>query len=126
MAFFQKLGIPGPVRVAYGETRRWCGFNQGAIVMEEIKGVKDLETIALDYPTQLQDKDWLWQVVRTVASYTRLLHQHQFIHVDLKWRNILVEATQSPKVYFIDCPVGKKVTKFFLGAWSSERLGMPR
>ena len=44
----------------------------------------------------------------TITPHTAKLHHNGFIHNDLKWRNILVQDTTEPKVYFIDCPVGRR------------------
>jgi len=43
-----------------------------------------------------------------IANYTHILHSQSFIHNDLKLRNILISLDPLAKVYFIDCPVGRK------------------
>jgi tRNA A-37 threonylcarbamoyl transferase component Bud32 len=35
------------------------------------------------------------------------MHQNRFGHLDLKWRNILVTLSDTPQIYFIDCPAGQ-------------------
>ena len=39
-----------------------------------------------------------------LAKATRTLHDHHFVHNDLKWRNLLVDEQR--RLFLIDCPAG--------------------
>jgi tRNA A-37 threonylcarbamoyl transferase component Bud32 len=101
---FARWGIPTAEVVAYGLERRYGAFWRGAMITREIEGAEDLASLARRQDARLRDHAWVAHVIRQVAAHTRLLHEHHFIHNDLKWRNILVD--QEGKVYFIDCPLG--------------------
>ena len=103
MQLFTKLGIPTAEVVAYGYERRFGLFNRGAVITKEIINTQDLAAIALQQDPRLSDKHWIKSVISQLAAITRTLHQHQFIHNDLKWRNIPVD--NDGKIYLIDCPL---------------------
>ncbi len=37
------------------------------------------------------------------------MHRHRFVHNDLKFRNVLVDFSNCPEVYIIDCPLGRRL-----------------
>lgn len=109
LKFFAKLKIPTPVIINFIEDRNFIRFNKGVLITEQIKDVYSLADLAENKKEIFKNKTWLNKVIRQLASYTRKIHNHNFIHNDLKWRNILVTLDLSnPKVYFIDCPCGSK------------------
>lgn len=113
LKYFAALGIATPPVVAYGEARRWGCFSHGVLITAALSETTDLVQLDQAY---LQDTAWLQRVSFAIANYTRKLHQHGFIHNDLKWRNILVDkSAASDDVYFIDCPVGRK--RYFYCRW---------
>jgi tRNA A-37 threonylcarbamoyl transferase component Bud32 len=112
---FAKWNIPVPEMVAWGMERRFGAFHRGALITRELVGAQDLAALAhLDDPRFL-DGQWVLRVSRQIAAHTRTLHENRFIHNDLKWRNILVDA--SDKVWFIDCPLGA----YWVGAMLTYR-----
>ena len=108
LMFFQKLGIPTPEVVAFGQESSLKIFKTGALVLKEAENTMDLAAIAKNNPELLKQKKWIEQIGLLYAKYTRRLHENKFIHIDLKWRNILVTMDKKPKVFFIDCPSGGK------------------
>jgi len=104
---FQSWGIPTAIPVAYGLERRFGAFVRGALVTEELKGTRDLADLALSGDLRLQDRPWVSAVLHQVARATRSMHAAGFAHNDLKWRNLLVDDSPQPTVYFIDCPTGQ-------------------
>ena len=62
----------------------------------------------------MKDRAWRRLVIRRLADAVHTLRDHRFIHGDLKWRNILVETGDDPKVFVIDCPLGRKLMGPFL------------
>lgn len=108
LQFFDSLGIPTPKLAAWGERYQGQRF-QGALITEELQGTEDLATLNEMGAEQFDRRDWFCHVARQVALYTRLLHEQQFMHVDLKWRNILVGQGERPDVFFFDCPSGRRL-----------------
>ena len=101
---FADWGIPTASIVARGMQRKACAFVRGAMITREIPETRDLSDLALEKDACLQDAGWVRQVSFQVADFTRVLHQHRFVHNDLKWRNILID--RQPKAFLIDCPTG--------------------
>lgn len=108
LLYFSKLGIPTAYIVAYGQELRWGLFRRGALITEELKNTTDMAALVKAQSPLLKDKNWVMRVCRQIADFTKRLHENGFIHYDLKWRNILINNEKKPRVFFIDCPVGKK------------------
>ena len=107
LQFFAACGIPTAPIVAFGMERKFGFFNRGFLITAEVKNTQDLAEIAAADDPRLHNRDWVRSVSKQIASHTATLHRHGFIHNDLKWRNILIQDSAVPKVYFIDCPVGR-------------------
>lgn len=103
---FQKLGIPTPELVAYGEQRPLSGTKHAALITRELINTADLLSIAKTRHPLWQNPQWTHEIITQVADFTRKLHTQRFYHGDLKWRNILVCLEQTPQIYFHDCPMG--------------------
>ena len=108
LLLFSKLGISTAHVVAYGQELRWGLFRRGALITAELKNTTDMAALAKAQSPLLEDRNWLMQVCRQIAIFTKRLHDNRFIYNDLKWRNILVTPEVNPEVYFIDCPAGRK------------------
>ncbi len=110
LLWFDRIGIPTAKVVAYGEEHFFCKTFRGAMITASVDNSKDLRWLALNKPEYINNSEWLDKVISQLADITRALHQNNFCHNDLKWRNILVtEDLNNPKVYLIDCPVGQKI-----------------
>jgi len=92
--------------VAFGLEHHWGIFKRGVLVTQHLENTIDLQTLSRTSPETLKNIAWLKQILQQVATHTRQLHNHHFIHNDLKWRNILVTLNDTPSVYFFDCPLG--------------------
>lgn len=106
LLYFKQLEIPTPRLVAYGQQCKLGQFTLGALITEEIES-NDLATLAQTDRSLFHNSNWLNRVMTQCAEYTKRLHDHGFVHWDLKWRNILISTTSEPNVYFFDCPLGK-------------------
>jgi len=116
LQWFHRMGIPTAPLVAFGLERRFGLFQRGVLVTEALPGCLDLARMARRDHPRLGDGDWLRQVSDRLALITRRMHQARFCHNDLKWRNVLVEPdSDSPAVYLIDCPTGRRWPFPFLG-----------
>ncbi|HRP75244.1 MAG TPA: lipopolysaccharide kinase InaA family protein [Rhodocyclaceae bacterium] len=103
---FRAWGIPTATVVAYGLERRLGGFSRGAMITEEVPDTVDLAHLARTDDSRLRDRGWVAEVSRQVAAITRAMHDRNFVHNDLKWRNLLI-TNGPPRVYLIDCPSGE-------------------
>ena len=95
--FFHKLGLPGAKVVASGEETRFGIFQRGALITEEAVNTSDLLQMVLDSNPLLKDREWVSQVIAQVASAAKTMHENNFIHIDFKWRNILVTPDKNPQ-----------------------------
>ena len=111
---FNEMGIATATVVAFGEGRDDSGY-QGVMVTREVEGTSDLASIAASGAT-LGNRDWRRTVIRRLSESVRTMHGHGFVHNDLKWRNILAELSENPRVYVIDCPQGRSLFGLFLKA----------
>ncbi len=107
LLYFESLGIPTPRIVAYGR-ERINGQTLEVLVTAGVDNAIDLATLARQQPERFNKRTWFLMIMEQVADYTRRLHDDSFVHWDLKWRNILLQNEKKPKVYFFDCPLGRK------------------
>lgn len=103
---FGGFGIPSARIVAFGERRGFGAAHQGTIVTEEVGDTVDLWELVNKHPEQAGRVTWMKRVIDRLAQHVRSMHQHRFVHNDLKFRNILVDFSNCPEVYIIDCPLG--------------------
>lgn len=101
---FADWGIPTAQVVARGMERRAGVFVRGAMITREIPDTRDLSDLAIEQDPCLKNPAWIATVSQQIADFTRAMHQHRFVHNDLKWRNILID--QQLKAFLIDCPTG--------------------
>ncbi len=103
---FQAWGIPTARLVAYGLERKGRQFVRGALITEELPDTVDMAEMARLGDQRLKDGRWVMAVSQQLARATRTMHAAGFAHNDLKWRNLLVDRSDPPRLYFIDCPAG--------------------
>lgn len=111
LLLFQSLDIPTAPVVAWGSRRNAIGRTiEEFIVTESIEDAIPLDTFIEEHcsdPTKSEHLVCREQIINQVALATRTIHAANFIHHDLKWRNLLCRFEQGlPKVYWIDCPTG--------------------
>ncbi len=107
LRLFNALDIPTPPVVAFGEQWGLSGERRGVLVTREQANAVDLAALARTGGPELQSRFWVQRVAHQIAGAVRKLHNNNFCHNDLKWRNILVTRQAAPTVYFIDCPAGR-------------------
>ncbi|ACO80599.1 lipopolysaccharide kinase [Azotobacter vinelandii CA] len=114
---FAKWGIPAASPAAWGLERDGGGaFLRGALITRELPDTRDLARLARDKDPRLADPRWVDIVSRQLARATRTMHDHHFVHNDLKWRNLLVD--DEGRLFLIDCPMGG----FWWGHWLCWRI----
>lgn len=104
LKLFARWGIPTAAVVAYGLERQAGAFVRGALITRELLNTQDLAALVKQADPRLQDPAWVDAISRRLADSTRRLHDHHFVHNDLKWRNLLVN--EAGELFFIDCPTG--------------------
>ncbi|WP_339486947.1 lipopolysaccharide kinase InaA family protein [Pseudomonas sp. EL_65y_Pfl2_R95] len=113
---FAKWGVPTSQVVASGLERKNGAFVRGALITQELPDTQDLAAMAIDHDPRLQRAQWVTQVSEQIAAMTRCLHDNNFTHNDLKWRNLLVDG--QAQVFLIDCPTGS----FWWGVFLQYRI----
>lgn len=109
LIYFQQLGIKTPKVAAYGEEKKSGLFNgRSVLITEEVKNTRDLAYLALNQSELFRNRAWKQRVFQQVAANVAKLHDRQFIHNDLNWRNILVSLDEEAQVYFLDVPMGRR------------------
>ena len=101
---FAAWGIPTAPIAAYGLERKAGAFARGALITQEVVDTLDMSRLAATDDARLHDRAWVDDVSRQLAKATRTLHDHHFVHNDLKWRNLLVDEQR--RLFLIDCPAG--------------------
>jgi tRNA A-37 threonylcarbamoyl transferase component Bud32 len=109
LQLIRRMNIPTLELVAFGEEKKLLGGRRGVLVTRDIPGVVDLEAIAKLKTSVLQQANWVNGVIDKLSSYVRIMHDHNFVHGDLKWRNILVNSSDATEVYIFDCPQGRQL-----------------
>jgi len=116
---FQRLGIASAERIACGEQRDWLGrLRRAFIVTRAVPNASTLlEFVQKHCPDAAgpERKEMRAAIITQLAGMTRRIHEANFFHNDLFWRNILVQFSSSagPKLCWIDCPRGKFRLWFF-------------
>ncbi|KAB7628203.1 lipopolysaccharide kinase InaA family protein [Alkalilimnicola sp. S0819] len=108
LRLFARLGIATADIAGFEQHRAWGRFRRAALVTREIPDTTDLARMAREADPKLRDRRWVAEVSRQLADYTARLHRIGFCHNDLKWRNVMVSRGAPPRVYLIDCPIGRR------------------
>ncbi|OYW90855.1 MAG: heptose kinase [Pseudomonadales bacterium 32-61-5] len=113
---FARWGVPTVSIVAYGLERRFGSFMRGALITRGLEDSVDLAAMVARGDCRLADSVWVDRISRQLAQATRTLHEHNFAHNDLKWRNLLVNDQDA--IFLIDCPTGN----FWWGPFLRRRI----
>lgn len=108
LLFFRSLGLHIPEPIAFGERRKGFVFKAGVLVSAEIPGAVDLAWLVEQRPELFANREWFASLCSALGEPLRRLHDTGFAHNDLNWRNVLLTLEPSLKVYFFDCPTGRR------------------
>ena len=111
---FERWNLPAARVMAFGIEKRGPFFKRGAVITAEISDTTDLAQLVKQNDPRLKDAAWINTISRQVAHAARTMHHNHFAHGDMRWRNILVRDTNTPRIYLIDCPGGKRWVPPFL------------
>jgi tRNA A-37 threonylcarbamoyl transferase component Bud32 len=110
-----KIGVPCPKVIAYGERRNFASLHENFIITKAIEDAEDLSNFAEKWHTinDLCEKNKIYrELSKEVLKQTLLAHQNNFFHFDLHWRNILIkkDAQGNWLSFWIDSPRGRSMT----------------
>ncbi len=108
LLLFRRLGVATLQPVAVG-VKRFCGvFQTGFLVTLEERGAIELARLAKNSPGRLSDRGFRTELSTKLADAVRALHDHNFFHNDLNWRNVLIRETPELEVFIFDSPMGRR------------------
>lgn len=103
-----KIGIPVPELVGFGEDRRFGRLVGGYIITRELEATMDLATFALQvwHAMEPPGKQAVLSEIRSkLFGLVKKAHDNNLFHRDLIWRNILVrKESDGYRLWLIDCP----------------------
>jgi hypothetical protein len=105
---FRELGVPTLEPVAVGEQRRWGVFQTGYLATLEEPGAVELAGLAKSTPERFSDRQFYSELAGKLADGVRRLHEHNFFHNDLNWRNVLIRQRSEMEVMIFDSPIGRR------------------
>ena len=104
----EKVNLPVPERVGFGEDRRFGRLVGGYIITRELESTMDLATFVLEvwHAMEPPEKQAVLREIRSkLFTLVKRAHDNNLFHRDLIWRNILVRKERGGyRVWFIDCP----------------------
>jgi hypothetical protein len=109
---FRQLGIASPDRVACGEQRDAVGrLRRAFVITTAIPHAWPLPQFVEEFCPKratAEARRLRTSLFAELAAMTRQIHDANFFHHDLVWRNVLVtrDAPAPPKLWWIDCPRG--------------------
>src|SRR5690606_39161692 len=106
LMLFRSWGIPAATVVAFGLERRGGLFHRGALITEELQDTADLAELAAAGDPRLKDTRWVDRVFLIMVRAPRLMHSHGCAHMDMKWRDVLVELGPGAYIHLIVCSGG--------------------
>ena len=109
--YFASIGIPTPEIVSINRDATFFGIKSAYFVTEDVAPAVSLLEHAESGQLSRLNKNQRRDLLEKLATYTQKLHSDGFAHLDLKWRNILVDIENNNKIYLIDCPAGYKPPK---------------
>lgn len=105
-ATFAKLGIACAEPVACGEERDALGRLRRAFIVT--RAIPNAQTLVEFWSERRATRRERADLIEQLARWTRRIHDENFFHHDLVWRNILVnrDANGAARLWWIDCPRG--------------------
>lgn len=111
LLFFHSVGISTPRVLAWGEKRNGIGrIVQEFIITEAVSEAQQLDVFVAEHCPESKEYEQIqlrMQIAKKIGQLTRAIHEADFIHEDLKWRNILARRSEDgAEIFWIDCPKG--------------------
>ena len=111
LLFFQSIDIPVPRVIGWGNKKNRIGrIVEEFIITEAVPRSQQLDDYVAEHcPDRscLEYENRRDQIIKRLGEWTSRMHAANFIHEDLKWRNILARTdADQVSVFWIDCPKG--------------------
>ncbi len=116
LKFFHSIGIKACTPILQGEYKNVFGIARNCMIITlEVPNSQQLDqfitSLENDNNTTEEVKVSIrQQILHSVATNLRKIHDRSFFHDDLKWRNILIQrntpSSEHVEVFWIDCPNG--------------------
>lgn len=111
LLFFRALGIATPRVLAWGEKRNRIGrIVLEFIITEAVADTQQLDEFVAEHcpdPENAAHRPMRLQMAKQLGQWTRRMHDANFVHEDLKWRNVLARhSADGAELFWIDCPKG--------------------
>jgi hypothetical protein len=105
----EAIQVPVPKVLAIGERRYFGGLVNAFIMTEGVAESETLEAYAENHSKQ-RDRAF-FEIFDQLADIVQRMHAANFYHIDLQWRNVLVQKKSEKnedgiRVFLIDCPRG--------------------
>ena len=110
LAQMARVGCSTPTLLAYGERRLAGNIRSAFLVTQAINNSVSLADFAKHYSPSGTGNDgelnhWLKLISAQLIPQLQAMHGAGLFHYDLKWRNVLIERTESGyQLHLIDCP----------------------
>ena len=112
-AAFRKMDIPCAQALACGEQRDWLGRLRRAFIIT--RAVPEAQTLVEFVQARCPGRSTVasrkvrLEIIARLAPMVGRMHQRNFFHNDLVWRNLLVTCPieAAPQLWWIDCPRGR-------------------
>lgn len=125
--WMRSIGLPAAEPLLAGEERDRLGrLTRAFILTRAIEGAVSLDRFAARSSGQARAGSARDRraIITQLAGHLATMHHHRFAHNDLHWRNVLIERAgneaagedQPPRVWFIDCPRGRRLNWSFFAA----------
>ena len=104
-----RLDAPEPI--AYGEERKGGWLVRSFLISRSVPNPKPLHVFIRDALADRatgESRCVRRELVDKLAAYTLRLHEHQFVHHDFFWRNILLSGDSLDHFFLIDAHKGRK------------------
>lgn len=112
LSYLRDIGVPCPGNLSFREERNWFGLlNAGELSMDRIVNAADIRHLCLldEHSRIIHNPEFRQALVAEVAKWVRHMHEQQFFHLNLNFRNILVniDPVFPVRVHFIDATSAK-------------------
>ncbi len=121
--FLRDIGLNVPEVLAIGQRRSFGGLIDAFIITAGIENARSLEDYFQKSDASLTPAEMM-MVLDQLADIVGTMHRRNFYHIDLQWRNVLIQRNpegQIPpiRVFLIDCPRGGR-RWFALRSWNGR------
>ncbi len=105
--YMRRIGVPCPGGLEFEDHRNALGLlTYSSISMEKLADTTDIRYLmCLDEYAEIRaNRRFRLAVSGQIAHWVRVMHENDFFHLNLNFRNVLVQRDQleEPRIYFID------------------------